>query len=44
MKQLLLFMLCPLLMFGQTQIGQDIDGEAFNDFVAPVFPYHQMVV
>jgi len=32
MKKLLLFILCPLLMFGQTQIGQDIDGEASRDF------------
>ena len=32
MKQLLLFILYALLIFEQTQIGQDIDGEAFNDF------------
>ncbi len=27
MKKLLLFILCPLLSYGQVQIGQDIDGE-----------------
>jgi len=32
MKQLLLFLLCPLFLIAQTQIGQDINGEAFNDF------------
>jgi len=31
MKQFLLFILFPILMFGQTQIGSDIDGEAAGD-------------
>lgn len=31
MKQLLLFILCPVFMFAQTQIGSDIDGEAEGD-------------
>lgn len=32
MKQLLLFMLCPLLMFRQTQISQGIVGESLDDY------------
>ena len=31
MKRLLLFILFPFILFGQTQIGQDIDGEAAGD-------------
>lgn len=31
MKQLLLIIICPVLLFGQTQIGQDIDGETEGD-------------
>ena len=30
-KQLLLFILFPFILFSQTQVGSDIDGEAFND-------------
>ena len=32
MKKLLFFLLIPILSFGQVQIGDDIDGEAANDF------------
>ncbi|MDP5081351.1 MAG: T9SS type A sorting domain-containing protein [Winogradskyella sp.] len=32
MKTLLLFLVCPLFLIAQTQIGQDIDGEAVGDF------------
>ncbi|WP_405610463.1 T9SS type A sorting domain-containing protein [Polaribacter sp. Asnod1-A03] len=32
MKKLLLFILFPFYLFGQTQIGQDIDGESAGDF------------
>ena len=31
MKKLLLFILFPILTYGQVQIGQDIDGENLND-------------
>jgi len=34
MKTLLLFLLCPILLFSQTQIGADIDGEAEFDYSA----------
>jgi len=33
MKKLLLFILCPMFLFGQTQIGNDIDGESEGDFL-----------
>jgi hypothetical protein len=32
MKKLLLFLLLPVLSYGQVQIGDDIDGEAAGDF------------
>ncbi len=31
MKQILLYILCPVMMFGQTQIGQDIDGDEIGE-------------
>ncbi|MEP0263414.1 T9SS type A sorting domain-containing protein [Dokdonia sp.] len=31
MKKIMLFLLFPFIMYGQTQIGQDIDGEAAAD-------------
>jgi Flp pilus assembly pilin Flp len=31
MKQILFFILFPFILFGQTQIGSDIDGEAVDD-------------
>lgn len=31
MKQAIVLLLCPMMLLGQTQIGQDIDGEAAGD-------------
>lgn len=36
MKQLLLIILFPFILFGQSQIGQDIDGEAAGDNLTAV--------